>query len=54
MREVPPEVIASWPEPNYVNPESRGDSIVIAASICIPIVAVVFVCRVYSRVFISK
>ncbi|KAK2768284.1 hypothetical protein FQN54_000137 [Arachnomyces sp. PD_36] len=42
MREIPPEVLAGWPKPNYVNPESRARGIVIAAAILMPIVLLVF------------
>lgn len=49
MRFPPPDVIASWPRPNHVNPETRGPALIIVVLI---LLSVVFVClglRLYVR-----
>ncbi|KIW10180.1 hypothetical protein PV08_11141 [Exophiala spinifera] len=50
----PPEVIATWPKPNYVNPVSRGDSLEYICIIFSVIGVIIVAARVYSRLFITK
>ena len=54
MRDVPLSVIASWPTPNYVNPVTNATSIVICTAVCIPIITIVVLLRVYTRACIVK
>ncbi|KAK8049835.1 hypothetical protein PG994_011565 [Apiospora phragmitis] len=50
----PPSVIASWPKPNYVNPESQGPAGAGVGSTLIVLVTVVLLLRLYTRQWISK
>jgi hypothetical protein len=54
MRSPPLSVLASWPTPNYVNPQTRGPAGKIVGSILITLVTVILVLRLYTRRFISK
>ncbi|KAI1419341.1 hypothetical protein F5Y12DRAFT_720815 [Xylaria sp. FL1777] len=54
MRIPPIEVIASWPEPNYINPESRAPAGRIIGSIFLVLVTIVLAIRVYSRKQLTK
>ncbi|KAI0476938.1 hypothetical protein F4859DRAFT_521526 [Xylaria cf. heliscus] len=49
MKIPPIEVIASWPKPNYINPESRAPAGKIIGSILLSLVTVILVIRLYSR-----
>ncbi|KIX01242.1 uncharacterized protein Z518_08967 [Rhinocladiella mackenziei CBS 650.93] len=50
----PPSIIASWPKPNYVNPENRGSALVYI-SIILSILGIATVtARIYSRLFITR
>ncbi len=44
-----PELIASWPPPNYVNPVTLDPAIFTVNSICITVCTLCIVGRVYSR-----
>lgn len=50
----PISVIASWPHPNYVNPEERGLATPIALAVVMGITFLVFVARIWARVIVSK
>ncbi|GAP86548.1 putative integral membrane protein [Rosellinia necatrix] len=49
MKIPPIEVIASWPKPNYIDPESRARAGQIIGSILVVLVTVVVGIRLYSR-----
>lgn len=49
MRLPPPEVVASWPPPNYINPETRGPALIIVELITLPIAAACLALRLYVR-----
>jgi hypothetical protein len=49
-----PEVIASWPKPNYINPETRGPALLITCTTLSAIGVIVVAARIYARVFITK
>ncbi|KAK7970434.1 hypothetical protein PG996_001137 [Apiospora saccharicola] len=52
---IPPlSVIASWPRPNYVNPESQGPAGVGVGSTLIVLVTITLLLRLYTRRWISK
>ncbi|KAF2101222.1 hypothetical protein NA57DRAFT_33665, partial [Rhizodiscina lignyota] len=53
MHYFPPEVIESWPIPNYVDPSTRGTSLIIVNGVFIGITLVAVGLRVYARVFVS-
>ncbi|KAI0431458.1 hypothetical protein F5Y09DRAFT_192070 [Xylaria sp. FL1042] len=54
MKIPPIEVIASWPEPNYVNPETRALAGRITGSILLVLVTIVLAIRLYSRKKLTK
>ncbi|ETS80597.1 hypothetical protein PFICI_08126 [Pestalotiopsis fici W106-1] len=45
---------ASWPEPNYINPETRGPAAKIVGCILISLASIVIFLRMWTRQFISK
>ncbi|KIV85503.1 hypothetical protein PV11_01194 [Exophiala sideris] len=50
----PASVIATWPKPNYINPQNRGPAL---EYVCIVLAAVgtaIVTARIYSRLFITK
>jgi hypothetical protein len=49
MRNIPLSVLASWPAPNYINPETRGPSVVIFNAVLISIVTLTVLLRLYVR-----
>lgn len=49
-----PEVIASWPKPNYIDPETRGPALLITCTTLSAIGLIVVAARIYARVFITK
>lgn len=49
----PPQVIASWPAPNYENPETRGWSLTITTVVLASIALAVFLLRLWSRLFLT-
>ena len=54
IKPVPPEVIAGWPAPNYVNPDRRGPALIIVNSILLPLALVVVGLRLYTRLRIAR
>jgi hypothetical protein len=50
MRSVPPEVIATWPTPNYVDPVTRGPSLMIIELTLLPIAMIVVFLRLWVRI----
>ncbi|KAK3484809.1 kinetochore complex Sim4 subunit Fta1-domain-containing protein [Neurospora hispaniola] len=49
MRIPPPDVLAQWPTPNYVNPESRGPGLTIIELIMLPLSLMFLGLRLYVR-----
>jgi hypothetical protein len=54
MRSPPPEVVASWPRPNYVNPETRGPDLIVAGVITLTVAVTCLVLRMYVRLRIMR
>ena len=54
MRLPPPEVLLSWPAPNYQDPVTRGDALVVVNSIFITLVIVTVGLRLYTRLVIKR
>ncbi|KAI1494814.1 hypothetical protein F5X96DRAFT_466158 [Biscogniauxia mediterranea] len=54
MRIPPAEVIAQWPKPNYINPETRGPESKIIGILLIVLVAAVLAVRLYARKWLTK
>lgn len=51
---VPPEVIASWPAPNYISPETRTSGAPVALSIVLVVTLLVYVARMWARLIMTK
>jgi hypothetical protein len=51
---APPEVLLSWPRPNYINPETRGWEASIVLLIIVGITFLIFVARIWARLVIAK
>ncbi|KAL2264210.1 hypothetical protein VTK26DRAFT_486 [Humicola hyalothermophila] len=54
MRLPPPEVVATWPEPNYTNPEARGPGLIIVEFFTLAIALVSVCLRLYVKFQRSK
>lgn len=54
MRLPPPEVIASWPTPNYDDPVRRGPAMLIVQLTILPIAFLTLMFRLYVRIFIVR
>jgi hypothetical protein len=50
----PPEVMFSWPKPNYVDPEERGWEAPVVLIIFMAITLLVYIARMWARLAISK
>jgi len=50
MRSPPPEVVANWPEPNYVDPVTRGPGLMIVELTLLPIAVIVVCLRLWVRI----
>jgi hypothetical protein len=51
---VTPEVLASWPAPNYVDPVTRGNALYIVNSIWLCFATIAVTLRVYTRIWIRN
>ncbi|KAF3004185.1 hypothetical protein E8E13_006247 [Curvularia kusanoi] len=54
MKLPPIDVILTWPTPNYVNPETRGNALVVVNSILIALVVMIVGLRMYTRLSIKR
>lgn len=45
------KVIASWPQPNLINPETRPDTITIFSCVFGPLTVILFLVRMWVRLF---
>lgn len=54
MRVPPPEVKATWPKPNYVNPETRGPALLIVELTILPLALIILILRLYVRTMLLK
>ncbi|KAF2833002.1 hypothetical protein CC86DRAFT_278667 [Ophiobolus disseminans] len=50
MRSPPPEVIKSWPRPNYVDPVTRGPTLMIVELALLPIAMIIVALRMWVRI----
>jgi hypothetical protein len=50
----PPEVIASWPIPNYTDPHTRGPALLIVNLTFIAICTIMVALRMYTRVIVVR
>ncbi|KAK4097878.1 hypothetical protein N658DRAFT_433124 [Parathielavia hyrcaniae] len=49
MRGAPPEVVATWPEPNYIDPETRGPELIIVEVVFLFLATICVGLRIYVR-----
>lgn len=54
MRQPPPEVLASWPKPNYIDPETRGPALMIVELIALPLALLCLALRLFVRIKILR
>ncbi len=54
MRRPPPEVLASWPKPNYIDPETRGPALIIVVVLALSISVICLGLRLYVRARIQR
>jgi hypothetical protein len=54
MRVPPPAVIASWPPPNYIDPETRGPSLLIVNSVFLALSLAALAGRLWARLVILR
>jgi hypothetical protein len=54
MRPVPLSVFLHWPAPNYVNPTTRGDALLIINIVFIILVTLSIAIRLYSRLRVKR
>ncbi|KAL8314416.1 hypothetical protein RB593_008174 [Gaeumannomyces tritici] len=54
MRNPPPEVTAAWPKPNYVDPEHRGNELLVAATAVLGVALFCLALRLYVRIAIVR
>lgn len=54
MRDIPIEVIASWPPGNYHDPETRGNGLIIVNVVLMSIVTFVVCLRLYVRIYLLR
>ncbi|KAL4747118.1 hypothetical protein BDW72DRAFT_23153 [Aspergillus terricola var. indicus] len=54
MQLPPPEVILTWPTPNYVNPPTRSHGVLIASIIFLALSTIITALRLYTRLRITR
>ncbi|PGH18063.1 hypothetical protein AJ79_00690 [Helicocarpus griseus UAMH5409] len=54
MRNPPPEVMATWPKPNYVNPEYQGPAMPIIGIVFLAISVIVVTLRLFVRIHMKR
>ncbi|KAF1808287.1 hypothetical protein P152DRAFT_469067 [Eremomyces bilateralis CBS 781.70] len=54
MRFPPPEVQASWPEPNFENPKTRGLALIVVELTILPVALIVLSLRFFVRGFMLR
>lgn len=50
MRSPPPEVLKTWPKPNYIDPVTRGPALMIVELTLLPIAMTVVFLRLWVRI----
>jgi hypothetical protein len=50
----PPEVLLSWPNPNFVDPEKRGWEAPIVLIVMLAITTVIYLARLWARLIVAK
>lgn len=50
----PPQVIASWPKPNYDNPVTQGPALIVTTVLFGILTLLIFSARLYTRFFVTR
>lgn len=48
------QAVASWPAPNYIDPVTRGDGIVVVSAVFGSLATIAIALRAYSRLWITR
>ena len=54
MREIPIEVLFTFPKPNYENPETRGPGLIITIGVFTTLVTIAIALRYYTRIALKR
>lgn len=54
MRLPPDDMIATWPAPNYDNPETQGPYLLVVQLVMMPLALLALLARLYVRVYLMK
>jgi hypothetical protein len=54
MKLPPPEVLATWPVPNYIDPEVRGPGLIITQIVLLSIAMIFIAARLYTRIVLVR
>jgi hypothetical protein len=54
MRDIPFEILLTFPRPNYENPETQGRSLIIVNSVLAGLVFTAVVLRCYTRLYLKR
>lgn len=50
MRDVPISVVLTWPAPNYIDPQTRGQGLTIINTTLVVVLVLVIALRYYTRI----
>lgn len=54
VREIPLAVLFTWPQPNYVDPVTRGPALIIINIIFVSLCTILLFLRLYTRIFVKR
>lgn len=54
MKLLPLSILETWPIPNYVNPDTRGNALIILNSIFLAFMTVILGLRLYTRLVVKR
>jgi hypothetical protein len=50
MRSAPPEVLKTWPKPNYIDPVTRGPGLMVVELTLLPLAMIIVFLRMWVRI----
>lgn len=54
IHDIPPGVLLSWPAPNYTNPQTRSQALVVVDTLFPALSFLVVAFRTYTRVYLKR
>ncbi|KAL1641504.1 hypothetical protein SLS58_006009 [Diplodia intermedia] len=54
VRDIPLSILFTWPQPNYVDPVTRGPALIIINAVFISLCTLLLFLRLYTRIFIKR